>query len=219
MTPPLLTANKMDIIHWYAISLAAIVSSLIIGNICVFFVSIIRAYGLFYLQKYIFYLVLFKRRNGSGSITRFQALSIITYMAANGILMSIGIRSMSDLQHRAGALATVNIMPLFLGGRMSILLDYVGMSLHSYHMMHHWVGRTFVEQCFLHAVLAIYSSTKWEYNKSQISGIIVRYFSNEIMSISLHFYRQPLRSLLLLCLLSFSSEDDSMNFFTSFTYS
>jgi hypothetical protein len=168
----------MDLIQWYAISLAAMVSSFIIGNICVFFVCLIRAYGLFYLQKYIFYPVLFKRRNGSGSITRFQAMFIITYVAANGILMSIDIHSISDLQHRAGALATVNIMPLFLGGRMNIFLDYVGMSLHSYHMMHHWVGRTVVVQGFLHAVLAIYSTTKWEYNKSQISGIVVRVYLN-----------------------------------------
>ncbi|KAI9886475.1 MAG: hypothetical protein M1823_001725 [Watsoniomyces obsoletus] len=163
---------------------------LILRRIGLLLIAFFRAYGLFYLLKHVFYPVLFKRRNGCDSITRLQALIILIYVAANGVAMGVGIRSASQLQSRASTLAIVNLVPLFFGGRMNIWIDHLGMSLQSYYLVHHWMGRAVVVQGLVHAGLAISASVKWETSRSMVSGVVAASTLLAIAILSLFYVRR-----------------------------
>ena len=72
------------------------------------------------------------------------------YIAANGFPMGWGLRGSSNLATlllmRSGSLASINMVPLFVGGRTSLLADWAGVSLHAYYTMHHWAGWMVVAQ-------------------------------------------------------------------------
>jgi hypothetical protein len=93
----------------------------------------------------------------------------------NGVCMGVGIDKSSmipGLILRSGMMASVNMIPLFLGGRTNPLVDGLGVPLHVYYLVHHWVGRMVILQSFIHAILAI-SSQKWRLDAPTISGVVV----------------------------------------------
>ncbi len=164
-----------DVARWYAYSLAAVVGGLVVRQACLLFVAFVRAYGLFYLFKHVFYPALFERRNnGFDTVTRLHALIILTYIVANGILLGIRTHSAADLRSRASTLAMINMIPLFFGGRMNFWIDYLGIRLRTYYLMHRWVGRMVVLQGLLHTGLAISASSRWDRDRLSITGTIVR---------------------------------------------
>ena len=89
--------------------------------------------------------------------------------------MGLGIKSTSDLISRSGMMASINLIPLFLGGRTSVLANFLGISLHTYYLAHHWIGRIVVLQGLLHVGLVIASGKPWTFDSFQISGISVRF--------------------------------------------
>jgi hypothetical protein len=88
--------------------------------------------------------------------------------------MGLGIKTMSDLLVCSGLMDSINLIPLFLGGRTNVLANYVGISLHTYYIAHHWLGRLVIFQSLLHVALVIASGKPWTFDSSQISGISVR---------------------------------------------
>ncbi|KAI9884401.1 MAG: hypothetical protein M1823_003811 [Watsoniomyces obsoletus] len=180
----------MDITRWYGYSLIAVIGCLIVRQTCIFFFAFVRAYGLFYLLKQVFYPVLFKRRNRSDSITRSQAMIILIYLAANGLLLGLHIRTAAELQSRSSKLAMINMVPLFFGGRMNFWIDYLGITLQAYYLMHHWVGRVVVAQGLIHSGLAIAASMRWDHSQNQISGTIAATALLSIAIFSLVFIRR-----------------------------
>jgi hypothetical protein len=159
----------MNIIQWYAISLA--------GVLAIFFIRQASLYApsfyyfiLFYLSKYFTSPLLIQRRYWT-SVTSIQAIALLAYVITNGVCMGIGVRNIKDLMLRSGMLASVNMVPLFLGGRTSSLANGVRIPLHTYYLVHHWVGRVAVIQGLLHASLAISSGNTAR--KPTISEIMV----------------------------------------------
>lgn len=109
-------------------------------------------------------------------ITRLQASVVGSYFFVNGLCMGLGIRReaiASDLMTRSAFMASINIIPLFLGGRTNLLANYLGISIHTYYLAHHWIGRIVIFQSLLHVALAIANGTPWTFNSSQIYGITV----------------------------------------------
>ncbi|ESZ90807.1 hypothetical protein SBOR_8812 [Sclerotinia borealis F-4128] len=80
---------------------------------------------------------------------------------------------MSDVISRAGIMASVNLIPLFLGGWTNALANFIGISIHSYYIAHHWIGRVVIVQSLLHVALVLAAGQLWTFNSSQISGISV----------------------------------------------
>ncbi|KAH0545347.1 hypothetical protein FGG08_000646 [Glutinoglossum americanum] len=117
-----------------------------------------------------------------------QAIVLLAYVVVNGICMGIGVRNTKDLMLRSGMMASVNIVPLFLGGRTSFLANGIGIPLHTYYLAHHWVGRTAIIQGLLHASLAILSSNT--VGKHIISGLVVASTFALILFLSLYFVRR-----------------------------
>ncbi|CZR55712.1 uncharacterized protein PAC_05600 [Phialocephala subalpina] len=161
----------MNIAQWYAVSVAAVSACLLIHRIgslaANFFVSRFQVLAL---KKLVYPLL---RRRYFGSVTRFQGLMVGSYIVINGFCMGIGIKNTGDLLLRSGTMAAINMIPLFLGGRTSVLANFLGISVHTYYLAHHWIGRVVILQSLLHVVLVIATGKPWTFDSSQISGISV----------------------------------------------
>lgn len=103
--------------------------------------------------------------------------------------MGLGIRSAEDLISRTGMMASINIVPLFFGGRTSTMAEFLGFSLHTYYLAHHWVGRIVALQSLLHAALIVAQGRTWTFNTLEISGISVRNYLNWPRCIKLNDFR------------------------------
>ena len=147
----------MDIfVRWYAISIGGLVALPFIFQFRRFGTMQIYTCIRFWLLKNFVYPLLLPRWLDWTRVTIGQAVALAAYATINGFLM-IPWRSSSDLMSRCGMLASVNIVPLFLGGRTSFLAEFLGLQLHTYYLAHHWIGRMVVLQGLLHTTLAITS--------------------------------------------------------------
>lgn len=100
--------------------------------------------------------------------TRFQLLFLSAYLATNVAFCVIDIPWAGDyetvtrgLRNRAGALATVNLIPLFvLAGRNNPLVQLLGISFDTYNLIHRWFGRIVVLEALVHT-LAHFAKSQW----------------------------------------------------------
>jgi predicted ferric reductase len=174
----------MNLPQWYTISLAAVAVFLFlyrIGSIgSTFLISRFEVLTL----RHLVYPLLVRRRYWAG-VTRLQGLLVAGYLGINGFCMGLGVKTTSDLVSRAGLMAAVNVIPLFLGGRTNMLANFIGISIHSYYLAHHWIGRVVIIQSLLHVGLAIAAGQPWTFSTSQVSGISVSILENEESSLTL----------------------------------
>ena len=139
----------MNPINWYALSIALPIGALA-------FYQVGRLFQ-FRLWKHLFYPLFIRRRYWS-SVTRTEAMLLMIYFIVNGLGLGLGIRGASDiatLATRAGAMAMVNLIPLFLGGRTNSLSNFLNVPLQTYYLIHHWVGRMAVLQALAHVGLMV----------------------------------------------------------------
>ncbi|KAF7877692.1 hypothetical protein EAF04_001363 [Stromatinia cepivora] len=97
---------------------------------------------------------------------------------------------MSDVIFRAGIMVSINIVLLFLGGRINMLVNFIGISIHSYYIAYHWIGRVVIVQSLLYVGFAIAAGQLWTFNSSQISGISAASALSLLLIISLFFLRR-----------------------------
>jgi hypothetical protein len=167
-----LYSSTMDIIQIYATTVAAIGAALLIRTLGWRLLRIIYYHWRPKL-KYVCYAILVRRRYW-GSVTWLQSILLSGYVIANGFAMGLDIHNIQDLIRRTGLMATVNMVPLFLGGRTSVLAQFMGISIHSYYLFHHWIGRIVAIQGMLHFGLLVATGQVNGIGAFQISGITVR---------------------------------------------
>jgi hypothetical protein len=172
--------------QYYAISIAAIWALLAIYSIGSIISTCLYYQVRYFLLRFLLNNLLLRRRYW-GSVTFLQGILIGFYIGGNGYAMWAGWK---DLISRSGLLASINLVPLFLGGRTNLLAEFLGVSLQSYYLMHHWVGRVAILQGLVHALLVIRRIDKWNFDTYQISGITVRLNSNS-QNCLLTNYRWP----------------------------
>jgi hypothetical protein len=165
---------SLNIALWFAVFIAGVAAI----SLAYWIISITNAFYLLrlyaFLLRRMIYPLLWPNPRWS-RITRFQTFLLGGYFIINGFCMGIGIHSTSDLISRSGLMASVNLIPLFLGGRTSMFSRVLGLSLHSYYLWHHWIGRVVVIQGLLHASLIFKSRSPRALLPSHISGITVRH--------------------------------------------
>lgn len=110
------------------------------------------------------------------SIARLQGSMVWSYIFLNGFCMGLSIKNHSDLIIRLGTMTSINVIPLFLGSRTSLVADFLGFSLHTYYLTHHWIGRVVIIQNLLHVGLGYVCVTPWTFDSSPISRISVSRF-------------------------------------------
>lgn len=101
------------------------------------------------------------------SITLPEFLVLSLYLGGNVAALYLG---RANLAATAGMLATINITPLFLGGRTNPLADLFGVPLSMYYVFHHFIGRIAIAEGLLHSGLALRRS---RLDQTATSGYVV----------------------------------------------
>jgi len=143
----------MDGIWYYAIPIAILALLVLVRWIFPSFTNAVYSTIRVVLLKYGAYR-LFRNRDYCGSVNYFQLAMFILYIIANVVGMST-VSCIPDAMVRAGKMAIVNMVPLFLGGRTSFVANWLGISLQSYYLCHHWIGRIVLLESLIHLVLAL----------------------------------------------------------------
>lgn len=136
-------------INWYAILFALLPSALLLYRASQFILPRIR-----FLLKFISYPLIVPREYWS-SVTLAEAFLFLVYLLTNGLGLGPFPASREDFALRTGSLAAVNLIPLFLGGRTNPLASLLNIPVHSYYLVHHWVGRTAILLALAHFFLVI----------------------------------------------------------------
>ena len=90
-----------------------------------------------------------------GRATGLQLSTLVLYFAVNGFLLGIGINDWAALEQRAAAIASANLMLVFLGGRTNSLSDFAQISLPTYLFGHRWIGVVATCEAMVHSGLAL----------------------------------------------------------------
>lgn len=156
--------------HWYAASVASIFALLVIRRIGHYVAPCVP--GIRYWALRATRPLFFIEGRHRPTVTYVEAASLSIYVSANAVLMFADKPQTRDLMLRSGLMSTVNMTPLFLGGRTSALADRLGIPLHTYYLAHYWVGGVAIAQALLHAVLALFVR-KAALDRITISGALV----------------------------------------------
>jgi hypothetical protein len=113
-----------------------------------------------WLRKTFLYTLIFRRRRSTDSVNVFSMLYIGLYFGANVTVCALGVVDRTGLAHRSGKLFLINMIPLYLGGRLSFFTDRL-MQVQPWHqsLAHRWIGRVCVIQGLLHGILNLFPSS------------------------------------------------------------
>lgn len=162
----------MDVISWYVVAVVILAFLLLLlGWWFPWLRTVAYSKVRFVYLRYGYYQLAIPRRYWA-SVTVLQVIIFIFYIAANILALLLKVKSASEAMTRAGVVAVVNLVPLFFGGRTSFIADWLGISIHSYYLAHHWIGRMVVVESLIHVILAANASQK-RCSKLTVSGIIV----------------------------------------------
>jgi hypothetical protein len=177
---------SMDITEWYAVALGAITASYLLFFLSVLIVRFCFPYVSLYFFKYFFYPEILRYLGGSDTATRIlrylrgldittrlDAVLIAGFVVGNILCITIGAGDISGLIGRTGLMATVNLVPLALGGHMNPIVDCFGVRLGTYARMHRWLGRVAIIEGSVHSIMAAKSRKLDLHVPSQRAALIV----------------------------------------------
>ena len=113
----------MEVTTIYLVTAASLIAGLILWNVYRLVGSSARRSAQSWLRKLFVYTLVYRRRKGTDSINFISLCYIVIYIGANVSLCVVGISNRSTLAKRCGTLFLANLIPLFLGGRLSFLTD------------------------------------------------------------------------------------------------
>jgi hypothetical protein len=176
----------MDITQWYAVALGAIAAACVLFSISRVIIKLSHTYASFYFLKYVFYpeiirywrwsniiTQILRYLGGSGTTTPFDAVLIMGFVLGNILCITIGAGDTSGLIRRTGLMATINLVPLALGGHMNVISSYCGVALSSYGRIHRLLGRVAIIEGSVHSIMAARSRKIELHVPSQIAALIV----------------------------------------------
>lgn len=105
------------------------------------------------------------------SLTMFE-VCLALYAISNAVAMSLHVENRAQVGARSGIIATINLVSLLTGTRLSGVADILGVSLRTQGTIHGWVGCMTVVTSVVHIVISILKvGLSW--TMSQICGTIV----------------------------------------------
>lgn len=123
------------------------------------------------LQKVIGQTIIIPRQNGTSDVSVGAGLCIALLVAGNAAACAIRVHTTADLAKRTGRISAINLVPLFLGGRTSLVASRLcGLSLPRHGLLHRWLGRIFVSEAIVHAVSSL-AVNGWSFS---ILHVVVR---------------------------------------------
>lgn len=157
----------MDITQWYGVALGSLAALIILF-------SNLHIRPAVFLLKHIFYPQIHPLIRGTSKTTRFEAILIGSFLVGNVLCTSLGIKSPSDFVKRTALVSVINIIPLFLGGRINTIVSFSRVKYEPYARIHRWLGRIAIVECIVHSTLAS-ASQKSFHSRSQIYGLTVSF--------------------------------------------
>jgi hypothetical protein len=104
--------------------------------------------------------------------TRLEAIFVILFFFGNIICLILYAETVQEILNRLGSLSLINMIPLFLGGRINIITNLSGLNYKSYAHVHQWIGRIAAIEAIAHSISSI-STRKMVFSHYDISGITV----------------------------------------------
>lgn len=157
----------MDTGNVYATCLGAFFA-LFIGRQIAAETSPLRHKATSVLRKYVGQMLVFTRPNGSGDISVGTAAGILVLIALNAAACAFQVASQSQLGSRLGKVAVINLVPLLLGGRTSLIANSVlGLPLSHYETLHRWIGRLCAFEALGHLLIGL-SQKGWQFSAINI---------------------------------------------------
>ena len=155
----------MQIITIFLISLGATFGAFTLWKLSQLIDAPTRKLIFSFLHKRLNYTLVVKRQKGSSDVSVLAAILIILYVTANIVVCTFRISGRAELAKRCGSLFVINMVPLYLGGRTSLIGDKVlHLNLSQYGLLHRWVGRVCVIQGLIHSFInfSVVPSSTWE---------------------------------------------------------
>ena len=128
---------------------------------------------LFYVFKYLIYPTFIRRRRFLGPFTRWRILCTLVHWIATAVCNVVGVRDLPQASSRAGSLATLHLVPLLFGNRLSFTADLLGLSLQTCVVLHKSIGIMAVIQASVHTILFFMRSTLTLQSSRHFWGLLV----------------------------------------------
>lgn len=147
----------MESTLWYPISFCIIFAICFILWILKHFLPDLQTRYLRHLK----YPILIQRRRYWDSVTRFEALLLLLFLATNLVIILVPFNSHTksitwkQVERRCAFAACVNMVPLCLGGRMGPIVQALNIHRSSYLFFHHWIGRVAILEAVSHATIML----------------------------------------------------------------
>ena len=128
---------------------------------------------LFYIFKYLIYPTLIRRSRFFDPLSPLHAIMISVYWLGTAACNVVGARTITQVGKRAGALATLHLIPLFFANRMSLVADLLGISLQTYLRLHKSIGIMALLQSLIHTSIYLSQHTVNLKDHMQFYGFLV----------------------------------------------
>lgn len=133
------------------------------------------------LRKYISQSVVVMRRDGSTDVTVAAALGLLVLAAGNVTGCIVGVATQPQLVNRLGVMTTINLIPLYFGGRTGFFISRVcGLSIITYGALHRWLGWICLLEGAAHIALAIQLSDLYDLSWNVDKGIVSAKFNTHL---------------------------------------
>lgn len=162
---------NLDLIYFVSISSSLALITLV--NAISFSLPLAKRLPPFFLRHFVYrYVVRRRRLVGPWSIA--TTLLQLAYVVVNGFCVVFEASSLREVGMRAGAISMVNLIPLLSGPHLGALADVVGLSLHTWKLLHRSACFMAVSQAIFHSVVSIitHPSIDWSAHRS-LFGVLV----------------------------------------------
>ncbi|KAL2166209.1 hypothetical protein VTG60DRAFT_3124 [Thermothelomyces hinnuleus] len=103
-----------------------------------------------------------------------ELLLLSAYIAGNGVAVALKAIKGATIASSAALAASINLIPLLLGGRTSRVADVIGVSRPAYYVAHYWIGRIAIVEGLVHAAIGLNAVARGQaFDPIAVSGCIV----------------------------------------------
>lgn len=176
----------MDFSTWYAAGVFGATALCIL--ICTFsrFARTFYLVGKCVFLKYLKHSETLKFFGNSFHITRLELFVILFILIGNIVAITIGVSDRPTFAKRTGVVSIINIVPLFLGARMSLIVSSCNLSLTSYARIHRWLGAAAIVESVLHAATSLSIQKPGFSKREEVAGFLVSHSQSNQESSNLY---------------------------------
>lgn len=168
----------MDVLTFYSIGFGAVLAAPLVPGLYALFCRHVVPLFRCQLAK-----IRYRRVGGFTRLHLFRGatcvelLLVSAYIAGNGIAVALKAVRGATITNSAALAASINLIPLLLGGRTSRVADVIGVSRPAYYVAHQWIGCTAIIEGLVHAAVRLDEARQSQRSDPiVVSGCVVRLF-------------------------------------------